>query len=405
MDGGAGELRTRVGSGARVTRPLPSWAEWQPSSPFTVGVEEEIMLLDPVDGSLAHDAERVLADLSPHLHGEVSAETHACALELGVGPHEDVPALARELAGRRRELARVLRSRGVQAASAGTHPLAQWTDVQVSSGARYQSVHRTMRELARREPTFALHVHVGVEDPERAVALFNRLRGHIPLFLAVSANSPFWQGRDSGLASMRTPLFQAFPRVGIPRSFSDYAEWVEAVDLLLRCGVFPEPTFLWWDVRMQPRLGTVEVRVMDAQATAAETGALCALVQSVARMELEERYLGPTLLASTEALIENRFLAARDGMSGELLDPAGDRRVPAPEILRDVTAHARPHAEDLGCEDELDAVETLGERTGAERQREIAGPDGDLREVLAALAADFAAVGRTAVPRAGSTLG
>jgi len=221
----------------------------------------------------------------------------------------------------------------------------------------------------------------------------------------VSANSPFWQGRDSGLASMRTPLFQAFPRVGIPRAFSDYAEWAEAVDLLLRCDAFPEPTFLWWDVRMQPRLGTVEVRVMDAQATAAETGALCALVQSVARMELEEGYLGLPLLASTEALIENRFIAARDGMTGQLLDPARGRRSPATELLCDVIAHARPHAEDLGCEDELHAVEALAERTGAQRQREIAGPDGDLREVLAALAADFAAVGRTAVPRAGSTLG
>ena len=151
-----------------------------------------------------------------------------------------------------------------------------------------------MRELARREPTFALHVHVGVADPEDAVRLANRLRAHLPLLLALSANSPFWQGRDTGLASARTPLFQAFPRVGIPRAFDDYADYVEAVDLLIRCGAFPEPTFLWWDVRLQPRFGTVEVRIMDAQTTVEDTAALVALVQSIARLEVEEGFVPPS---------------------------------------------------------------------------------------------------------------
>ena len=154
---------------------------------------------------------------------------------------------------------------GLRAACAGTHPFAVWHDTVVSSGERYQAVYGSMRELARREPTFALHVHVGVPDPEDAIALMNRMRAHLPLLLALSANSPFWQGRDTGLASARTPLFQAFPRVGIPRVFNDYSDYVEAVDLLVRCGSIPEPTFLWWDVRPQPRFGTVEVRIMDAQ--------------------------------------------------------------------------------------------------------------------------------------------
>ena len=168
---------------------------------------------------------------------------------------------------------------GLRRASAGTHPFAVWHETVVSSGERYQAVYGSMRELARREPTFALHVHVGVPDPEDAIALANRMRAHLPLLLALSANSPFWQGRDTGLASARTPLFQAFPRVGIPREFDDYDDYVETVDLLIRCDAFPEPTFLWWDVRPQPRFGTVEVRIMDAQTTVAETAALVALVQ------------------------------------------------------------------------------------------------------------------------------
>lgn len=165
----------------------------------------------------------------------------------------------------RRKLEAELAPLGLRCASAATHPFAMWHETVVSSGERYELVYESMRELARREPTFALHVHVGVDDPEDAIRLANRMRAHLPLLLALSVNSPFWQCRDTGLASARTPLFQAFPRVGIPRVFADYAEWVEAVDLLIRCNAFPEPTFLWWDVRPQPRVGTVEVRVMDAR--------------------------------------------------------------------------------------------------------------------------------------------
>src|SRR5206468_7317568 len=129
-----------------------------------------------------------------------------------------------------------------------------------------------------------------------------------------------WEGRSSGFVSTRTPLFQAFPRVGVPRRFDSYRAYVEAVDLLIRSGAIPEPTFLWWDVRPQPRLGTVEVRIMDAQSTVTDTAALAALVQSIARLELEEGFASPALLDAPEAIAENRFLAARDGMQARLLN-------------------------------------------------------------------------------------
>src|SRR3954447_8656780 len=134
------------------------------------------------------------------------------------------------------------------------HPSALGSDTRVSPASRYQVILRTMADLARREPTFALHVHVGVPDPERAIRLLNQLRAHVPLLLALSANSPFWQGRSTGLASTRTSVFGAFPRTGLPRRFHSYEDWVSTVDSLLRCGAFPEPTFLWWDVRPQPAL-------------------------------------------------------------------------------------------------------------------------------------------------------
>lgn len=293
---------------------LAEWAEWKSTAPYSVGIEEEVMLLDPGDWSLAQRSDDVLPRLSPELASRATAETHGAALELASHPHDLAQDAAREIAGLRRELARELDGTGLRVASAGTHPFALWTDTEISSGARYQLVYEAMRELARREPTFALHVHVGVPDPEAAIFLQNRLRVHLPLMLALSGNSPFWQGRDSGLASARTPLFQAFPRVGIPRAFASYEDYVDTVDLLVRCDAFPDHTFLWWDVRPQPRFGTVEVRIMDAQITPSETAALAALVQSVAHLELEEGYYIEPQAERPEVLAENRFIAARDGM-------------------------------------------------------------------------------------------
>jgi len=250
-----------------------------------------------------------------------------------------------------------------------------------------------MRELARREPTFALHVHVGVDEPEDGIRLANRMRAHLPLLLALSVNSPFWQGRDTGLGSARTPLFQAFPRVGIPRHFKDYAEWIETVDMLIRCQAFPEPTFLWWDVRPQPRFGTVEVRILDAQTTVAETVALAALVQCIARLEITEGYVPNRLVYTQEVLDENRFLAARDGMNAELIAPIPECRVPAREQLEALLEACAPHASALGCEDELAPVRRMATRTGAQRQLEIARGGDRLKGLVESLAEAFSVEG------------
>ena len=176
---------------------------------------------------------------------------------------------------------------GLTAAAAGTHPLTVWEETQVSGAGRYRELDDSLRVLARREPTMALHVHVGVPAAEDAIRVLNGLRDRIPVLLALSANSPFWQGRNSGFASTRTLIFQAFPRAGPPRRFSRYGDYMAAVDALIACGAVPDPSFVWWDARLQPALGTVEVRVMDAQSTVGEVAPLVALIQSLARLELE----------------------------------------------------------------------------------------------------------------------
>jgi carboxylate-amine ligase len=327
------------------------------------------------------------------MQGRTAAETHGSALELATQPHTDIAGAAAELCSLRNSLAGVLEPLGMRAAVAGTHPFTLWEEIEVSPGARYQFLYSSMRELARREPTFGLHVHVAVPNPEQAVRAYNRVRAHLPLLLALSGNSPFWQGRDTGLASMRTPLFQAFPRVGVPRMFRSYADYVESIDVLLRCDAIPEPTFLWWDVRLQPRFGTVEIRVMDAQTRVADTAALAALVQCLVRLEALEGYASHSLVSRPEVLEENRFLAARDGMDARFVDPAMNSRRPALDWLEELLDAGADHAADLGCSAELESTRALAAAPGAVRQRSRAGhgTEPQLGRLMHALHADFTA--------------
>jgi carboxylate-amine ligase len=364
--------------GSSVSAEQPAWAAWAgtaTSTAFTLGVEEEAMFVTPRAWNLAGAIDEVLPRLPAEIAAHTSAETHAAAFEIATGVHETVDGAIAQLGELRAALRTTVESCGLATAVAGTHPFAVWRDVAISTGARPALVYGSMRELARREPTFALHVHVGVPDPQDAIRVANAMRVHLPVLLALSANSPFWQGRDTGLASARTPLFQAFPRVGIPRAFADYEDWTSTVDLLVRCEAFPEPTFLWWDVRLQPKLGTIEIRIMDAQTKLETNAALVALVQCLVRLEALEGYAGELATTSSEILDENRFLAARDGARAALIDPQAERRIPLSESLPGLLDACRPHAQDLGCADSLDAVGELVEHPGAARQLEIArGP-------------------------------
>jgi len=368
------------------------WADWSASEAYTLGVEEEVMLLDPAKNwSLAQRIDEVLPRLSERLGEHVAGETHGAAVELSTDPHAAVGDAIDQVHRLRAMLSQELALVGLRPATAGTHPCAVWSEMQIAGGDRHQAVYGSMRELARREPTFALHVHIGVGDPERAIELYNRLRGYLALLLALATNSPFWQGRDTGLASARIPIFQAFPRVGVPRQFRDYSEYVETVDLLLRCEAFPEPTYLWWDLRPQPRFGTIEVRVMDVQARASATRALIALLQSVASLELEEGHLAPDRVGSPEVLAENRFIASRDGVHARLIDPAQERRIPVPEVLEDLMPSLTPHADRLGCRDALEEVSELAQESGSDEQLRVREQRGSLPRLVEFLADEFCA--------------
>jgi glutamate---cysteine ligase / carboxylate-amine ligase len=372
---------------------LARWARWSRAGadrPWTVGVEEEVMLLDARTRSVANGIEDVLAALPAELAGHVSAETHACVLELKTTPHATIAGVAEELDTLRPALDDILRDElGMRAAAAGTHPLAIRSEVAVTTDPRHREVAETMGALAHREPTMALHVHVAVPDGAAAVRALDGLRDDLPLLLALSANSPFWRRCDSAFASMRSPIFSMFPRVGIPRRFGSYARYVTTIDRMLSSVAIRDPSFVWWDARLRPRLGTVEVRVMDAQSRVADVAALAALVQCLVRWHADERGHEAT---DGEVLAENRFLAARDGIDAVFIDDRSGHRA-ATDVLAERLEACRPYAAALGCLSELAHVVALAHDPGHARQRRLAARLG-LDGLVASLVEDFAAARR-----------
>jgi carboxylate-amine ligase len=365
------------------------WAEWRlAGDPFCLGIEEEVMLLDR-SWDLDQGFPALKGNLEPELSGRLTTETHGSAIEYATTPVPSASDAADEIGRIRTGLVSQLAGQSRAAAAAGTHPFTTWERTRVSAEDRHREVHETMRELARREPTFAMHVHVSIESPELAVATHNRMRAHLPLLLALSANSPFWQGRDSGLASARIPIFQSFPRVGIPRAYRDYPDFVETLQKLITAGAFPDPSYVWWDMRIKPEFGTLEVRIADAQSEVWRVEAIAALTHALVRLEAVDAQAPAALLDAPELLEENRFRATRDGVRAELLDPTAKRTQSVPALAELAVAACRPHAHELGCDRGLDLIERLVDEPGDELQRDLAGPDNDLPAVVAGLSQRF----------------
>jgi carboxylate-amine ligase len=264
-----------------------------------------------------------------------------------------------------------------------------WEDQRIVARSRYRDLISALRFVARQELIFGMHVHVGIDDPDKAIHVANGMRVHIPLLLGLSANSPFWRADLTGLASTRVPIFRAFPRTGIPPTYDDWEDYERRIEFMLKAKVIEDYTFLWPDVRPHPMFGTVEVRVMDSQTRIDHTLGLAALVQAMVR-ELAEHYEAGNKLSKYpfEMLDENKWLAARHGLDGELVDLPTHERVPTRELARRLIDRIRDHCVDLGSLHELEAVEDLLERgNGAARQVVVYEANHDLREVMAEIVA------------------
>ena len=344
------------------------------------------MILDAETLELVNAIESLLEDAPS---GEIKPELMESVLEVSTDPCPNTAQAAEQLRALRRQVTQTAAEKSLAIGSAGTHPFAMWEDQRIVARPRYRDLISALRFVARQELIFGMHVHVGVDDPDKAIHVANGMRVHVPVLLGLSANSPFWRADATGLASTRTPIFRAFPRVGIPPTYKDWDDYERRIEFMIRAKVIEDYTYLWHDVRPHPRFGTVEVRVMDSQTHIEHTLGLAALTQALVR-ELCEHYDAGQQLSKYpfEMLDENKWLAARHGLEGEIVDLPHSERIPMRTLASRLIDRMRDHCKDLGSVGDLEAVEDLLERgNGASRQVVVYEANHDLHEVMAEIVA------------------
>ena len=344
------------------------------------------MIVDAESHELVNAIESLL---EPAPAGEIKPELMESVLEVSTDPCANTAEAGQQLRALRRQVQETAASKGLAIGSSGTHPFAMWEDQRIVARSRYRDLISALRFVARQELIFGMHVHIGIDDPDKAIHVANGMRVHLPVLLGLSANSPFWRADTTGLASSRTPIFRAFPRVGIPPTYKNWEDYERRIDFMINAGVIADHTYLWHDVRPHPDFGTVEMRVMDSQTRVEHTLGLAALVQGLAR-ELAKHFEAGKRLSKYpfEMLDENKWLAARNGLEGELVDLPSYERVSTRALARRLIDRIRDHCRDLGSVGELEAVEDLLESgNGAARQVVVYEANHDLREVMGEIVA------------------
>jgi len=358
---------------------------------YTLGVEEEYMLLDNESFDLVQHVDTVLsAAQNGELTDRIGPELMQSVVEISTPVCKGVADVDAELRKLRGLVSGIAGERGMRVGSAGTHPFSLFERQRITARDRYRNLVDQLQYVARRELIFGLHIHVAVDDPEKAIKVTSALLLHLPDFLALSANSPFWRGEATGLASSRQMVFAAFPRSGPPPRFRDYADYAEVVGQLEKTGCIADYTHIWWDIRLHPRFGTIEVRVMDAVTRAEETVALTAYVQALAKHYAERFDSGAELPSFHRILIsENKWLGARYGLEAPVMDLATGRRnrVPVAQLIRRTLRDIEPHARELGAERELEGIkDILAKGNGADRQLRVFNANRDIVEVASEIA-------------------
>jgi glutamate---cysteine ligase / carboxylate-amine ligase len=361
------------------------------SEPYTLGVEEHVLLLDGETFDLVQHIDTVLAAISGHeLESQIKPELMQSVLEIATPVCRTATDADRELRKLRAYVASIAQEKGLRVGSAGTHPFSLFERQRITAHDRYRALVDQMQYVARRELIFGMHVHVAVDDPDKAIHVVNGLLDHLAPLLALSASSPFWRGEPTGLASSRQMVFSAFPRSGPPPRFRDYAEYAEVVGQLEKTGCIADYTHIWWDVRLHPRLGTVEIRICDGVTRVEDAVALAAYCQAVVK-HFCERYEKGVEIPSYHRILttENKWLAGRYGLEAPVMDLATGRRnrVAVAQLVRRTLRDLEPHARELGSERELEGIrEILAKGNGADRQLRVFNANRDIVEVVREIA-------------------
>jgi glutamate---cysteine ligase / carboxylate-amine ligase len=361
------------------------------SDAYTLGVEEEYMLLDGESFDLVQHIDTVLEAVAGHELGtRINAELMQSVLEIATPVCHTAGDVAAQLRTLRGYVGEVARERSMRVGSAGTHPFSLFERQRITAKDRYRALVDQLQYIARRELIFGMHVHVAVDDPEKAIQVVNGLIGHLAELVALSASSPFWRGEATGLASSRHMVFAAFPRSGPPPRFRDYADYAEVVGQLERTGCIADYTHIWWDIRLHPRLGTIEIRICDAVTRLDDVIAITAFCQALVK-HYSERFDAGEEIPSFHRILttENKWLAARYGLEAPVMDlHAGRRnRLPVAQVIRRTLRLVEPHARELGSEAELAGIETILRRgNSADAQLRVFNANRDIVEVVREIA-------------------
>ena len=339
---------------------------------FTLGIEEEFQLIDPATRDLRSHIQHLLADgeTGPLLREQLKPELHQSVIEIGTKICADIGEARREVVALRRDLAALARRNGLTIAASGTHPFAHWNDQAITDHPRYEEIVEDMQQIARANLIFGLHVHVGIADREMAVHIMNAARYFLPHIFALSTNSPFWQARNTGLKSYRSKIFDRFPRTGIPDYFNSLAEYDNYIKLLIKTRCMDNAKKIWWDIRLHPFFDTLEFRICDVPMRVDETIALAALIQAVTvkLYKLIRSNLGFRLYRRL-LLNENKWRAARYGITGKLIDFGKQEEVPCAALIHELLEFVEEVVDELGSRKEIDYIQhILDHGTGADRQ-------------------------------------
>ncbi len=351
---------------------------------FTLGIEEEFQIIDPETRQLRSYVQQMLEDGRIVLKEHIKPEMHQSVVELGTEICPDICCARQQVIELRSRLAEIAARRGLLIASAGTHPFSHWTDQLITADDRYATILKDMQQIARINLIFGLHIHVGIPDREQGIDLMNQARYFLPHLYALSVNSPFWLGRNTGLKAYRQMIFERFPRTGIPDAFESLSEYEDYLKLLVSTNCIDNAKKIWWDVRLHPFFNTIEFRIFDAQSRVSDTIALAALVQAIVMKLQKLRAQNTTFRNYPRRLIdENRWRSARYGLDGKLIDFGRKIEVEERELLHEMLEFIAPEMEELGTLSELTHIDRiLREGTGADRQLAVWERNHDFKAVV-----------------------
>lgn len=351
---------------------------------FTLGVEEEYMIIDPQTRELKSHEQKIVEIAARVLDDQIKAEMHQAVVEAGTHICKDVDEARRDITRLRRTVAEIADGLGLKIGASGTHPFSHWSKQLITPNPRYDAIVNEMQEAARSNLIFGLHVHVGIEDKNMAIHIANTVRYFLPHVYALSTNSPFWEGRNTGFKSFRAKVFERFPRTGLPDLFGSYAEYENYVNLLIKTGCIDNAKKIWWDLRVHPFFNTIEFRICDIPMLIEETIAIAAIFQALVAKLYKLRMANLNFMIYTRALIsENKWRACRYGIDGKLIDFGKEEEVRTRSLILELLDFVDDVVDDLGSRDAINYVHKILETgTGADRQLAVYQETNSMEKVV-----------------------